>query len=40
MVRKKPEEMEFEELKKLAVWYTERLRYIKFLMQDKFGGHA
>lgn len=40
MARKKPEDMTFQELCEVIVWYENRLRYCKFLKQDKFGGHA
>lgn len=40
MARKKPEDMELTELKELIKWYSNRLMYCKFILQNKFGVNA
>jgi len=39
MARKKLEEMSKEELLSTLNWYETQARFIKFLIQDKFGGN-
>lgn len=36
MARKKVEEMSLDELQGLIKWMEDRIRYMKFLVQDKF----
>lgn len=38
MARKKLDDMSVEELRDTLKWYETQVRFIKFLMADKFGG--
>lgn len=38
MARKKLDDMSAEELKDTLSWYETQVRFIKFLLLDKFGG--